>query len=218
VLELRRRERKLTRLVAERTEELRRANAELEFMANSDSLTKIGNRRRFEAFLSNEWNRALRSKSELSLVLLDIDHFKLYNDTYGHQTGDECLQRVAEALADAINRPTDLVARFGGEEFAIVLGGTDSIGARQIAAMAIENVNQMFIPHLSSSTSEFLTISAGIGTIVPGFEKSESELIRAADSALYRAKKDGRNRVLVNDLTMIPESPGILDEELLEVR
>lgn len=218
VLELRRRERKLTRLVAERTEELRQANAELEFMANSDTLTKIGNRRRFESFLSNEWNRAFRSKTEISLVLLDIDHFKLYNDTYGHQTGDECLQRVAEALADAINRPTDLVARFGGEEFAIVLGSTDSVGARRIAAMAIENVNQMFIPHLSSSTSEFLTISAGIGTIVPEFDKSESDLIRAADAALYQAKKDGRNRVLVNDLTLVPDAPGILDEELLEVR
>ncbi len=218
VLELRRRERKLTRLVAERTEELRLVNAELECLANSDGLTKIGNRRRFEQFLTDEWSRAVRFRTEISLVLLDIDHFKLYNDTYGHQTGDECLQRVAEALADAINRPSDLVARFGGEEFAIILGGTDADGARNIARQAIENIDRLLIPHLSSTTSEFLTVSAGIGTIFPMLETNESELIRAADTALYRAKKVGRNRIISNDLTMMPTAPSILDEELLDVR
>ncbi|MBK7708057.1 MAG: diguanylate cyclase [Acidobacteria bacterium] len=218
VHELRRRERRLSRLVTEQTDELRLVNAELEYLANSDGLTKIGNRRRFEKFLADEWSRAVRFKTEMSLVLLDIDHFKLYNDTYGHQTGDECLQRVAEALADAINRPTDLVARFGGEEFAIILGGTDAVGALNIARQAINNVNQLLIPHLSSTTSEYLTISAGIGTLFPRFCLDEADLIRAADTALYQAKKSGRNRIICNDLTMLPDAPGILDEELLEIR
>lgn len=215
IIELRRRERRLTRLVAERTDELRQVNQELEHLANSDGLTKIGNRRRFERFLADEWHRAVRFRTEISIVLLDIDHFKLYNDTYGHQTGDECLQRVAEALAEAIHRPSDLVARFGGEEFAIILGGTDAAGAYKIAQTAIGNVNQLFIPHLSSSTSEYLTISAGIATILPQVALSEADLIRAADNALYDAKRLGRNRIIVNDLSMTPAIPAILEAQVL---
>ena len=137
--------------MAERTAELAKANENLQNLANSDGLTKIGNRRRFESFLRNEWHRAVRAKSEISLILIDIDHFKLFNDTYGHQAGDECLQRVAAALADTIKRPTDLAARFGGEEFALILGGTDSTGALTIAEHAVENVKAMMIRHSSST-------------------------------------------------------------------
>lgn len=199
VHQLEARERKLTRLVAERTSELAKANENLTALANSDGLTKIGNRRRFESFLADEWHRAIRFKTEISLVLFDIDHFKLFNDTYGHQAGDECLQRVAEAFAATIHRPTDLVARFGGEEFAMVLGGTDSAGAVQLAEEAVENVKRMMIRHSESLTSEYLTVSVGIATVMANFEMTEGELIKLADSALYKAKRDGRNRIFVYD-------------------
>lgn len=218
VYQLEARQRKLTKLVAEKTEELHHANIELEHLANSDGLTKIGNRRRFEKFLADEWHRAVRFKTEISLVLLDIDHFKLFNDTYGHQAGDECLQKVAEALAEAIHRPTDLVARFGGEEFAIVLGGTDNEGALNIARQAIENVKNLGIAHAASTTSEFLTVSVGIATVLAKFDMTETELIKAADAALYQAKNNGRNQIALKNLTWDFEEISLLEKELLGVR
>ncbi len=199
VHQLEARERKLTRLVAERTAELAKANENLQSLANSDGLTKIGNRRRFETFLADEWHRAVRFKTEISLIMIDIDHFKLFNDTYGHHAGDECLQRVAEAFAETIKRPTDLVARFGGEEFALVLGGTDAAGAQQIAEMAVDNIRRMQIRHSESLTSEFLTVSAGVATVFATFDMTENDLIKLADAALYKAKRDGRDRIFVYD-------------------
>ena len=199
VRQLEAREKKLSRLVAERTAELAWANENLQALANSDGLTKIGNRRRFESFLLDEWHRAVRFKTEISLIMIDIDHFKLYNDTYGHQAGDECLQRAAEAFAAAIKRPTDLVARFGGEEFAIVLGGTDAFGALQIAEEAVANLRELRIPHGASQTSEFLTVSAGIATMFGKFDRSEIDLVEAADRALYMAKNSGRDRIHAYD-------------------
>jgi diguanylate cyclase (GGDEF)-like protein len=199
VYQLKRRERKLARLVEERTAELAKANEDLHRLANSDGLTKIGNRRRFESFLADEWHRAVRFHTEISLVMIDIDHFKQFNDTYGHQAGDECLQRVAEAFADAIKRPTDLVARFGGEEFALVLGGTDSEGAVTIAREALANLRELEIQHASSPIGEFLTVSLGIATVLPRMGSSEADLIKAADEALYQAKKNGRDRIHVFD-------------------
>ena len=149
-----------------KTEELRTANEELQHLANSDGLTAIGNRRRFEEFLADEWRRAIRFKTPVSLVLLDIDHFKLFNDTYGHQAGDECLKKVAAALGETIHRPTDLLTRFGGEEFAIILGGTDAAGAMNIAEQAVARVNGLKIPHAGSPTSPHLTVSAGVATML----------------------------------------------------
>jgi diguanylate cyclase (GGDEF)-like protein len=131
--------------------------------------------------------------------MIDIDHFKRFNDAYGHQAGDDCLQKVAEALAETIKRPTDLVARFGGEEFALVLGGTSSAGARSIAEQAVENVRQMKIIHKGSETSPFLTVSVGIATALPDLEMSEIELIRNADRALYKAKESGRDCMFFHD-------------------
>ncbi len=198
VHQLEARERRLTRLVAERTGELAKANENLEKLANSDGLTKIGNRRRFESFLADEWHRAIRFKTEISLILIDIDHFKLFNDTYGHQAGDECLQKVAEAFAETIKRPTDLVARFGGEEFALILGGTDAAGAINIAEQAVANLKDLRIPHSRSETSGFLTVSAGIATTFAKLDTGEAELIKAADRALYQAKANGRDRIHVD--------------------
>jgi diguanylate cyclase (GGDEF)-like protein len=214
VYQLESRERRLAKLVSEKTEELKKANDELRHLANSDGLTKIGNRRRFEHFLADEWHRAVRFKTEISLILLDIDHFKLFNDHYGHQAGDECLQKVAEALAGTIHRPTDLVARFGGEEFAIVLGGTDSEGAVNIAKQAMESIKNLQIPHGRSKTGDHLTISLGVATIFPKFETTEADLIKAADETLYRSKENGRNQINAIDLsTRIVQKSMVLEEE-----
>ncbi len=215
VYQLKTRQRKLAKLVAEKTAELKKANDELHHLANSDGLTKIGNRRRFEHFLADEWHRAVRSSTEISLIMLDIDHFKLYNDTYGHQTGDDCLQKVAEALAEIIKRPTDLVARFGGEEFAIVLGGTDAEGAINIAQQVLENVKNLKIPHRSSKTSETVTISIGVATMFAKFDLTESDLIKAADKALYRAKGNGRNQI--TSLDLLHQKSSVLLEEFAGV-
>jgi diguanylate cyclase (GGDEF)-like protein len=214
--QLQRRERTLARLVAEKTEELRKANEELQHLANSDGLTSVGNRRLFEDFLANEWLRAVRSETEISLILLDIDHFKLFNDTYGHQAGDDSLKKVALALRAAVHRPADLVARFGGEEFAIILGGTDLQGALTIARQVMENVANLRIPHSRSKTSEYLTVSVGVATTFVAYGMSEAELIRTADEALYRAKGLGRNQIVCHDMTLDFEDIAVLEEENLD--
>ena len=215
VHQLESRERKLERLVAEKTEELKKANEELQHLANSDGLTSVGNRRSFEKFLTSEWHRAIRFKTEISLILLDIDHFKLFNDTYGHQAGDECLKKVATALAQTIHRPTDFVARFGGEEFAIILGGTDAEGAFNIAAQVLENLKTLNIPHAASKTCDRLTVSIGVATTFADFETTEIELIKSADKALYKAKENGRNQVMVSGIDYSFVGASVLEEELI---
>jgi diguanylate cyclase (GGDEF)-like protein len=217
VYRLEARERRLEKLVNEKTEELKIANQELQHLANSDGLTKIGNRRCFEDFLAAEWKRARRSNTEISLILIDIDHFKLFNDTYGHLEGDECLKKVAKALEKTVNRPTDLVARFGGEEFAIVLGGTDAEGARIIAGEAFENVNELQIPHNKSDTSGYLTISIGIATTFATDELTEAELVKAADKALYQAKENGRNQIVSRDITQTAYSIPVVEAEYTDI-
>ncbi len=217
VYQLKSRQKKLARLVSEKTEELKKANDELHHLANSDGLTKIGNRRRFEQFLADEWHRAVRFKTEISLILIDIDHFKLFNDTYGHQSGDACLQKVADALTATIHRPTDLVARFGGEEFAIILGGTDLEGARIIAEQAMENLKDLEIPHGKSQTSDYLTISIGIATTFVTFGMREAELVKAADKALYQAKANGRNQIVSNNLTQLFQEISVFEKEYLGI-
>jgi diguanylate cyclase (GGDEF)-like protein len=215
VHQLEARERKLARLVGEKTRELKKANEELQHLAHSDGLTAVGNRRLFEDFLADEWHRAIRFKTEISLILLDIDHFKLFNDRYGHQAGDECLKKVAAALRGTIHRPTDLLARFGGEEFAVVLGGTNLEGALNIAEQAIENVKNLAVPHCKSPTSGHLTISVGVATTFVTIGMAESELIKAADEALYQAKENGRDRIVSKDLTLSFVENGAFDEALV---
>lgn len=212
VYQLKARERKLAKMVNEKTRELRKANDELQFLANSDGLTKIGNRRLFEDFLEKEWHRAIRSKTEISIILLDIDHFKLYNDCYGHQAGDDCLKKVAAALHQTIHRPTDLAARFGGEEFAIILSETDAEGALTVAKQALENIKNLQIPHGQSPTSEFITVSLGIATNFAEIEKSSAVLIKSADDALYEAKKNGRNQIVSNQKDELFQPTGVLEE------
>jgi len=167
----------------------------LEAMAHIDGLTNIPNRRRFDDVLDMEWKRAMRTGTPVSLILMDVDFFKRYNDNYGHGMGDVCLQRVAAALAASITRPSDLVARYGGEEFIALLPHTDTEGARLIAERIRSNVEAMEIPHEYSDAASCVTISVGSASLIPKDESSAQELLKQADQMLYRAKESGRNRV-----------------------
>lgn len=174
--------------------ELSAANRELELISQQDSLTRIANRRHFDAYLSQELKRALRQQSDLSLILIDIDHFKRFNDRYGHQSGDGCLKQVASALAAGCRRPTDLAARYGGEEFAIILPETSLTGAVAISDALREAVAELAVPHADSDVSDFVTMSQGIVSIIPDLQATTEGLIKRADLALYEAKSKGRNR------------------------
>lgn len=213
VYNFKRREIKLTRLVAERTAELNAANEELQLLADFDVLTKISNRRVFEKFLKDEWNRAVRAKGKISLILLDVDFFKLYNDTYGHQAGDDCLQKIAQTISETVKRPGDLAARFGGEEFIVGLGGTDEEGSIEIAKQLLENINNLQILHEASEVKNTITISIGIATLSPKEGNGEADLIKKADEALYKAKNNGRNGFY--SITDSIDDFSVLDEQII---
>jgi diguanylate cyclase (GGDEF)-like protein len=169
------------------------ANQELGKLSYTDGLTKIANRRAMDEFIDNEWLRAIRNKSSISLVLIDIDFFKLFNDTYGHLKGDEALKKVATKLKNIVGRPGDMVARYGGEEFVFVL--TDTKNAKFVANNCRQSIKDLQIPHKSSKAAEVLTISVGYCTVVPEKGTEPSLIIDAADKALYKAKENGRDRV-----------------------
>jgi diguanylate cyclase (GGDEF)-like protein len=189
-------ERRLTALVAERTAELRTANDRLQQMATEDPLTGLANRRRLDEFLDHEWRRSLRAGSPLSVLVLDVDHFKAYNDTYGHQTGDECLRRVAAAIAGVVRRGTDLAARYGGEEFSVVLTATGPEHLASVAEAVHAGVEALAIPHRASPTADHVTVSIGFASRAADSTANADALLRAADRALYEAKEQGRNRVV----------------------
>jgi two-component system, chemotaxis family, response regulator WspR len=176
-------------------QELLRANLELRRLTHSDGLTGLSNRRYLDEFLGAEWRRALRENTEISFLMIDVDYFKPYNDTYGHVSGDNVLRSVAATIRREISQPRDLVARFGGEEFAVVLPGMGSGGARLLAEKMRRDVAALALPHAGSAVSEHLTISIGVATLTPAEGIAETALIEEADAALYRAKRDGRNRV-----------------------
>jgi diguanylate cyclase (GGDEF)-like protein len=163
--------------------------------ARLDGLTNIPNRRTFDEFLQKEWNRCLRLKKPICLAMIDIDHFKLINDEYGHQAGDDALIQVGELLQEFANRPGDICARYGGEEFAIVWGDTSLIQAEQLANEILNKVIKLNIPNCKSPTKKTLTISIGLSITVPQKKNDESELICKADTLLYKAKNKGRNRL-----------------------
>jgi diguanylate cyclase (GGDEF)-like protein len=177
------------------TRRLEEANRELQRLSSLDGLTGLTNRRRLDEFIDNEWQRGARDGTSLSVILVDIDFFKAYNDRYGHLAGDECLKRVAGALRSAFRRPGDLVARYGGEEFAAILPGTDAAGAQVVAESMRKGVEDLKIPHEGSTASPRVTISLGFATMIPRPQKNSDELVAAADQALYRSKREGRNRV-----------------------
>jgi diguanylate cyclase (GGDEF)-like protein len=170
------------------------ANRELQRLASLDGLTGVANRRRFDEYLDMEWQHMAREKLPLSLILCDIDFFKKYNDTYGHQAGDACLRQVADALRFCARRSIDLVARYGGEEFVVILPNTTVSVAAQIAEEMRSVVNALQIPHVQSAVSQYVTLSLGIACMTPTLNTSPAMLIAAADAALYQAKAAGRNR------------------------
>ncbi|MBD2612684.1 MAG: diguanylate cyclase domain-containing protein [Nostoc sp. ZfuVER08] len=178
-------------------QQMQATNEELKRQINLDSLTQIANRRRFDECFKIEWCRLKRDRLPLSLILLDIDFFKLYNDTYGHLMGDDCLQQVATALKSVVQRPADLVARYGGEEFVVILPNTENQGAIFVAEKILETVRNLAIPHIKSSINTYVTVSIGFASIVPNFKLSPRHLIEAADTALYQAKLQGRDRISI---------------------
>lgn len=176
------------------TRKLDAANQELVRISSSDSLTGVANRRHFDDAISVEWRRSRRHSNSLALLMCDVDHFKLYNDTYGHLAGDECLRRIAWTISRHTERPSDIVARFGGEEFAVILPETTIGGALIVAEKIRQGVRELNIAH-GSSPSGLVTLSIGIASAAPGFDNPHDDLILSADRALYRAKSEGRDRV-----------------------
>jgi len=178
-------------------EALQRANQELQRLATLDGLTQVPNRRRFDECLEREWQRLRREQQPLSLILCDIDCFKFYNDTYGHQAGDTCLQQVAKTLAGQLKGPGDVLARYGGEEFAIILPNTTSEGAYHLAETMRKTVADLKIVHAQSTVSPYVTLSLGVATTQPTSQFTPEALVGVADIALYEAKHQGRDRTVV---------------------
>lgn len=173
---------------------------ELIIITSQDGLTGIANRRIFDETLSKEWNRAKRYKSPIGLALIDIDHFKLYNDHAGHLMGDDALKQVAKTLADVPKRLTDMVARYGGEEFVAILPETNRSTALNIAKKMNSAIRDLEIPHPAKESGGKVTISVGAASLIPGNKNSKEDLIAMADKALYRAKNDGRDRVALAEI------------------
>ena len=174
------------------------AEEKLKAISFLDGLTQIPNRRYFNDKINEEWNRCIRDKKPLSVFMLDVDHFKAYNDTYGHQEGDECLKTVAKIMSTTVNRSYDMVARYGGEEFVAVLPDTDKAGAIYVADKLRKAIEDLLIPNVNSLVKPTVTVSIGVSTVVPVAEGSYENLINNADKALYEAKNEGRNRVKFN--------------------
>jgi diguanylate cyclase (GGDEF)-like protein len=177
---------------------LKEANQKLEELANQDGLTQVANRRRFNARLQEEWKRLTREKLPLTLILLDVDKFKSYNDFYGHLAGDDCLFKIAQTLQKVVRRPADLVARYGGEEFVILLPNTNLEGGIKVAQSIQQSIHDLAITHRQSSVQEIVTVSLGISSLIPNLESQPDILISYADKALYDAKQQGRDRYSTN--------------------
>jgi diguanylate cyclase (GGDEF)-like protein len=195
--------------------QLEAANQALHQMANIDALTGLANRRRFDDYLQTQWMSLAQESLPLSLILCDIDYFKLYNDKYGHPAGDICLQEVGAVLRSRVENNQDLVARYGGEEFAIVMPNTYAVDAMNLAAKIEAGVKDLRILHYGSEVSEYVTLSMGVATTIPTWDSLPLDLITAADKALYEAKAQGRNRVILNKFSVvscqIPESKSLYD-------
>jgi len=191
---------RLLQILNEQKIALEEANQQLQRIATTDALTQIPNRLAFDKHFLQEWRLSVRNKTSFSVAMIDIDNFKQYNDHYGHQQGDTCLQKVATALSESVKRPSDMVARYGGEEFSVIFPSTPADGAQKIAERIRANIEALQIPHAHAEAAPHVTISMGIANAFPGDtdeHDTPDELLKAADAALYRAKKAGRNRVVV---------------------
>lgn len=171
------------------------AEEEVNNLARIGGLTNIPNRRTFDSFIHEEWNRCNRLRKPICLAIVDLDYFKLLNDDYGHQTGDECLIRMGELLKEFVNRPSDICARYGGEEFALVWADTPLKEAKLLCESLLTKVVELNIPNKNSPTSNYLTASIGLAEMIPTSKSKEHELIGEADRMLYRSKASGRNKV-----------------------
>ncbi|PSB05914.1 diguanylate cyclase response regulator [Pleurocapsa sp. CCALA 161] len=176
---------------------LLKINQQLSKLATIDSLTNIANRYYFDAFLTRQWKLARREQFPLAVILVDVDYFKLYNDRFGHQQGDICLQQIAQALLKAVKRPTDLVARYGGEEFAIILPRTSAHNALQVAEEIRQQIKILALTHPDSLAGDYVSLSLGVCAVVPSPKYTQQQLLVTADQALYQAKEQGRDRALV---------------------
>jgi len=182
-------------------QELEARNRELAALVHIDGLTKIANRRHFDRYINQEWKIMRREKGCMSLIFIDIDNFKLYNDFYGHQAGDECLKQVARLFDQASHRPADLAARYGGEEFVVLLPNTDKSGAEYIATQIQKSLRELEMPHERSTVSSMLTCSMGIAWCMVSDPAFSPELfIGMADEAMYQAKTQGRNKFIVREM------------------
>lgn len=179
--------------------ELERSNKKLQALSAIDGLTGLANRRCFDDTFLKEWKASTRSHKPLSLIIVDIDHFKPYNDYYGHLAGDEALKRVAAALSDTLRRPEDIACRYGGEEFTVILPGTDEDGAEEVAGRIMEAIRELGVVHEASPSGDTVTVSMGIATFIPGANDYPSILLEAADKALYQAKETGRGKYVVDN-------------------
>ena len=185
----------MQRALVEVTQELNAANKELQRLSTTDGLTGIANRRFFDELSAREWRRCERMNKPMALVMVDVDHFKKYNDTYGHQGGDECLKSVAAQVARAAPRASDLAARYGGEEFVLVLGETTMDGAKWVANNIRQHVADLKMPHSASSIGH-VSVSCGVASVLPLEGMPFETLLKFADEALYKAKEQGRNTVV----------------------
>ncbi|WP_333874839.1 sensor domain-containing diguanylate cyclase [Methylobacter sp.] len=189
--------RELEKQIAERTAELSALNIKLLQLSEIDALTGIANRHKYDIAMNIEWRRALRERQPLALLMIDIDLFKQYNDQYGHQAGDECLQQVAGMLNASVQRVGDLAARYGGEEFVVILPGLSAPAAGKVAEKIRYTIENRRIPHLRNMPTPIVTISIGVASCIPDPEAHMSTLLNEADACLYRAKDNGRNQVVV---------------------
>ena len=164
-------------------------------LSHLDGLTNIANRRHFDNFLNDEWNRCLRLNMPITLVIIDIDYFKSLNDTYGHQAGDECLKKIATLIKNFAKRPSDICARYGGDEFVIVLGNTDLETSKVMVNKLLDDIRALKIPNINAPGTPLVTASIGLATMYPDKKTTAEDLIKAADTVLYTAKELGRNQV-----------------------
>jgi diguanylate cyclase (GGDEF)-like protein len=188
--------------IANMRKELEDASAYLKRLSLVDGLTQLYNRRHFDEALELEWSRSNRSKAPLSLILCDIDHFKAFNDNYGHVAGDDALVKASKTIIETLKRPSDMPARYGGEEFVVILPDTPTVGAMIVAEQLRTAMNTLTIPHAFSNAANIVTMSFGVSTYYPNQTKaSYVELVKSADRGLYRAKKNGRNRIELQSLS-----------------
>jgi diguanylate cyclase (GGDEF)-like protein len=187
--------------VRQRTAELEAANQQLETLSATDGLTGLANRRSFDSYWAQEWQRAVRQGTPLAVIMLDVDHFKAYNDHYGHQQGDACLRTLGEVLRVTIRRAGELAARYGGEEFVVVMPGASAQKAQETAISILSALGAEHLPHASSPVAPVITISLGVAGGTPGAADDRELLIKAADIALFEAKHQGRNRVVMSSPT-----------------